>query len=156
MDFVQEFFLNVKNVTRKNNDDKLTMDFSKWLPSEIELDKKFSLCKSNVHAALCGKFSLVYLLMKIRRFNLSNNFSTDNIDTKTTLEVIRECISACNIYLRDCGSSTINHNLLSSIAKYITGIIKIFGIKTADEIGFPVCEGNSTNDVSIIFICLQN
>lgn len=62
---------------------------------------------------------------------------------------MRECISACNVYLRDSGSSTINHNLLLNVAKYITGILKIFGIKTADEIGFPVCEGNSSNDVSI-------
>lgn len=54
------------------------------------------------------------------------------------------------MYLRDCGSS-INHNLLLNIAKYITGILKIFGIKTADEIGFPVSEGNSSNDVSNAF-----
>lgn len=69
-----------------------------------------------------------------------------------SIEAIRECISACNVYLRDCDSSTINHNLLLCIAKYITGILKIFGIKTADEIGFPVCEGNLSNDVSIPFI----
>lgn len=36
--------------------DKLAVGHSKWLPSEVELDKKFNLCKSNVHAALCGKY----------------------------------------------------------------------------------------------------
>jgi len=77
----------------------------------------------------------------------------DNIDTKAVLETIRECISACNVYLRDCNSSAINHTLLLDIAKYITEILKVFGIKTADEIGFPVSEGNSSNDVSFMFIC---
>ncbi|KAL4097192.1 hypothetical protein QTP88_022007 [Uroleucon formosanum] len=123
---LNEFFLNVKNVTRKNDVDKLAIGYSKWLPSEIELSKKFNLCKSNVHAALC-----------------------DNIDTKAVLEAIRECISACNVYLRDCNSS-INHTLLLDIAKYITEILKVFGIKTADEIGFPVSEGSSSNDVETI------
>jgi len=52
---LQEFFLNVKNVTRKCNVDKLAVGYSKWLPCEIELDRKFNLCKSNVHTALCGK-----------------------------------------------------------------------------------------------------
>lgn len=79
-------------------------------------------------------------------------FVLDNIDTKAVLEAIRECISACNVYLRDCNSS-INHTLLLDIAKYITEILKVFGIKTADEIGFPVSEGSSSNDVSIIFNC---
>jgi len=76
----------------------------------------------------------------------------DNIDTKTVLEAIRECISACNVYLRDCDSSAVNHTLLLDIAKYITEILKVFGIKTADEIGFPVSDGNSSSDVSITFI----
>jgi cysteinyl-tRNA synthetase len=75
----------------------------------------------------------------------------DNIDTKTVLEVIRECISSCNIYLRDCDSSTVNHLLLLNIAKYITGILKIFGIQTADEIGFPIGDGNSSNNVRNTF-----
>lgn len=69
---------------------------------------------------------------------------------------MRECISACNVYLRDSGSLTINHNLLLNVAKYITRILKIFGIKTADEIGFPVCEGNSSNDVRYYKIKLIN
>jgi len=69
------------------------------------------------------------------------------------LEAIRECISACNVYLRDCNSSAVNHTLLLDIAKYITEILKIGGIKTADEIGFPVSEGSSSNDVSFTFIC---
>lgn len=80
-----------------------------------------------------------------------SSFFSDNIDTKTAIDAIRECISACNIYLRDCTSS--NHYLLVDIAKYITEILKIFGIETANEIGFPVSEGNSSNDVSIISIC---
>lgn len=70
------------------------------------------------------------------------------------LEAIRECISACNVYLRDCDSSSINHILLLNIAKYITKILKTFGIKTADEIGFPVDEGSSSNDVSNIYVYL--
>jgi hypothetical protein len=33
----------------------LTVGYSKWLPSEVELSKKFNICKENIHAALCGK-----------------------------------------------------------------------------------------------------
>ncbi|XP_026811919.1 cysteine--tRNA ligase, cytoplasmic isoform X1 [Rhopalosiphum maidis] len=124
---LNEFFLNVKHITRKTDVNALAIGYSKWLSSEIELSKKFNLCKSNVHAALC-----------------------DNIDTKTVLEAIRECISACNVYLRDCDSSAVNHTLLLDIAKYITKILKVFGIKTADEIGFPVSEGSSSGDVETI------
>lgn len=111
------------------------------------MSKKFSLCKSNVHAALCGKF----ISNKQNYFNQLTIF-LDNIDTKTVLEAIRECISACNVYLRDCDSSAVNHTLLLDIAKYITEILKVFGIKTADEIGFPVSEGSSSGDVSIKII----
>lgn len=45
-----------------------------------------------------------------------------------------------------------------NIGKYITEILKVFGIKTADEIGFPISEGSSSNDVSIthlFVICLH-
>lgn len=52
----QEFFLNIKNITRRCDVDKLAVGYSKWLPNEIELDQKFSLCKTNGHAALCGMF----------------------------------------------------------------------------------------------------
>ncbi|VVC32268.1 Hypothetical protein CINCED_3A018977 [Cinara cedri] len=124
---LNEFFLNVKSLLRRRNDVKLAVSYSKWLPSEKELDKKFNLCKSNVHAALC-----------------------DNVDTKAALEAIKECIFACNIYLRDCSSADVNHYLLLNIAKYITGILKIFGIQTANEIGFPVSEQSSSNDVETI------
>ncbi|XP_050546636.1 cysteine--tRNA ligase, cytoplasmic [Daktulosphaira vitifoliae] len=125
--FLNEFFLNIKNVTRRCDTDKLAACYSKWSTLERELDKKIILCKSNVHSALC-----------------------DNVDTKSVLDAIRECISACNVYLRDCDIATLNANLLLNVAKFITSILKMFGIKTAEEIGFPVSDGNTSNDVETI------
>lgn len=78
---------------------------------------------------------------------------SDNIDTRSSLDALRECITSCNIYCRDSGSK-LNVTLLHQIALYITKMMKIFGTITSDnQIGFPLASNSTCNpsNVSIIF-----
>ncbi|CAH1163262.1 unnamed protein product [Phaedon cochleariae] len=123
-----EFFLNVKNITRnKCLSQRTTYDtFSKWADQEKVLNEQFLLVKEMVHSALC-----------------------DNIDTRTTLDSLRDLISKSNIYLRE--QKPANSLLLYDIALYVTKMLKIFGaIFEPDIIGFPVSNGTSNNVESTI------
>ncbi|XP_023315626.1 cysteine--tRNA ligase, cytoplasmic isoform X2 [Trichogramma pretiosum] len=111
--FLNEFFLNVKCRIRKINHGKTIEIFDKWSEMELDMNNKFFTAKDNIHAALC-----------------------DNIDTRTALDVIRELVTNCNIYLKDCPKP--NTLLLRDISVYITKILTIFGaISEHDSIGFP-------------------
>lgn len=98
-----EFFLNVKDVTRGLSQVKTSFDtFSKWSEWELSLNKKYLETKENVHRALC-----------------------DNIDTKTALDALRDLVGAVNIYLKD--RKPPNKVLLYDIGVYITKILSVFG-----------------------------
>ncbi|KAF2905309.1 hypothetical protein ILUMI_00863 [Ignelater luminosus] len=118
-----EFFLTVKDITRGICQDTTIHTFSKWDKQELELSKKFSDAKVNVHIALC-----------------------DNIDTRSSLEALRELVTASNLYLRDRKQP--NAILLRDIATYITNILMVFGtITTETSIGFPVSSQNTNGNV---------
>lgn len=71
----------------------------------------------------------------------------DNIDTRKTLELIRECVAHCNIYIRDFHDS-LNVILLGDIAHQLTNYFRIFGlIPSSSVIGFPVFEENEAGGV---------
>uniref|UniRef100_A0A336KAQ1 Cysteine--tRNA ligase, cytoplasmic n=1 Tax=Culicoides sonorensis TaxID=179676 RepID=A0A336KAQ1_CULSO len=114
--FMNEFFLNVKDLTR-NVVTGLPRDmFSEWTQKEKELQEKFNVSKEAVHVALC-----------------------DNIDTRSALDALRDLVSHSNIYIRD-NASTINALLLRRIATYVTDILHIFGAISGPRggIGFPI------------------
>lgn len=72
-------------------------------------------------------------------------FFLDNIDTRTTLESLRDCITYCNIYVKDSGRA-INEILLKNIAFYITKLMQVFGvIRSSESIGFPLSSKSDTN-----------
>lgn len=76
--------------------------------------------------------------------------STDNIDTRSSLEALRDLVTASNLYLRDCKQP--NAVLLRDIATYITNILTVFGTITAEtSIGFPVSSQSTSGNVSLIF-----
>ncbi|XP_050459094.1 cysteine--tRNA ligase, cytoplasmic [Cataglyphis hispanica] len=113
--FLNEFFLNVKCKIRCLGT-KTTIDsFTKWFYPEIELNKNFHDAKHSIHKALC-----------------------DNIDTRTVLDVIRELVANCNIYMSQ--NKNPNTLLLRDIAVYITKLFIIFGAISSsyDSIGFPI------------------
>ncbi|XP_047219166.1 cysteine--tRNA ligase, cytoplasmic isoform X2 [Girardinichthys multiradiatus] len=121
--FMNEFFLNVKDILRAPTD--LTGRFEKWEAAEVELNNSFYNRKSAVHKALC-----------------------DNVDTRTAVEEMRVLVSHSNSYIAGRKSSKLRPNrlLLESIATYLTNMLKIFGaIEGSDPIGFPV--GGQTVDL---------
>lgn len=87
----------------------------------------------------------------IRKFNAQHillfYFPADNVDTRTTLDSVRDLVSASNVYIRDNGN-TLNALLLRRIAAYITDLFHIFGAINGPRggIGFPV-GGDGTGDL---------
>uniref|UniRef100_A0A9J7XVB8 Cysteine--tRNA ligase, cytoplasmic n=1 Tax=Cyprinus carpio carpio TaxID=630221 RepID=A0A9J7XVB8_CYPCA len=120
--FINEFFLNVKDILRSPTD--ITGQFEKWEAEEIELNKSFYEKKTSVHEALC-----------------------DNIDTRSALEEMRALVGQSNTYMAARRSAKLlpNRMLLQSIALYLTEMLKTFGaIEGSEPIGFPV-GGNGQN-----------
>ena len=109
--FLNEFFLNVKDLMRQQKSDEML----KFTVKDLELSESFLEAKKSVHAALC-----------------------DNIDTKAALDAVRELISSCNIYIRDI-QANVNVQLIEEIAIYITELLEVFGAiqKPKKAIGFP-------------------
>ncbi|XP_072320844.1 cysteine--tRNA ligase, cytoplasmic isoform X2 [Eucyclogobius newberryi] len=120
--FMNEFFLNVKDILRAPTD--ITGRFEKWEEPEIELNNSFCERKRLVHEALC-----------------------DNVDTRTALEEMRVLVGQGNSYVANRKSAKLRPNrlLLESIAAYLTYMLKVFGaIEGSEPIGFPV-GGQSQN-----------
>ncbi|CAD1477900.1 unnamed protein product [Heterotrigona itama] len=121
--FLNEFFLNVKCKIRSLGSETNINTFTKWMKSEVELNEKFYHVKNLIHNALC-----------------------DNIDTRSTLDAIRDLVTHCNIYMKEIKQP--NTLLLRDVAVYITKIFTIFGvISSHDNIGFPV--DNSTTNLNV-------
>jgi cysteinyl-tRNA synthetase len=125
--FLNEFFLNVKDLIRQRKLKQMT----KLTTRDLDLRSKFYVTKLNVDAALC-----------------------DNIDTKSSLDAIREIISHANIYLREIQMSEVNVQLLEEIAIYITQLLKIYGAiqdNGKNSIGFPIANDvNGANKEEIL------
>lgn len=62
----------------------------------------------------------------------------DNIDTRSVLDIIRELVTNCNLYMSQ--KKNPNTLLLRDIAVYITKIFIVFGAISSsyDLIGFPI------------------
>ncbi|XP_034476754.1 cysteine--tRNA ligase, cytoplasmic [Drosophila innubila] len=125
--FLNEFFLNVKDLTRLVLTGKAMDQFSEWTALESTLQTKFEEAQAQVHAALC-----------------------DNIDTRSALDSIRELVSNTNIYIRD-NKARLNHLLLRKIATYITNLLHTFGAINGPRggIGFPLGSGDSNNAAGV-------
>ncbi|XP_041917205.1 cysteine--tRNA ligase, cytoplasmic isoform X2 [Alosa alosa] len=123
--FMNEFFLNVKDILRSPTD--ITGQFEKWEAAEIELNNGLYERRAAVHEALC-----------------------DNIDTRTAMEEMRSLVSQSNTYIASRKSSKLlpNRMLLQSIAVYLTDMLRIFGaIEGSETIGFPVGGSGQSADL---------
>ncbi|KAJ7994606.1 hypothetical protein DPEC_G00251210 [Dallia pectoralis] len=123
--FMNEFFLNVKDILRAPCD--ITGQFEKWESPEMELNQSFYDRKAAVHAALC-----------------------DNVDTRGAMEEMRGLVTQGNAYMAGRKSSRLQPNriLLQGIALYVTDMLKTFGaIEGSESIGFPV--GGSGQNVDL-------
>ncbi|EDW01873.1 cysteine--tRNA ligase, cytoplasmic [Drosophila grimshawi] len=138
--FLNEFFLNVKDLTRQVLSGEPIKQFSNWTPLEASLQTKFGETQAQIHAALC-----------------------DNIDTRSALDYVRELVSTTNIYIRD-NKARLNNLLLRKIATYITDLLHIFGAINGARggIGFPLSgssdsnSGESTDLESIVMPYVQS
>ncbi|XP_054998735.1 cysteine--tRNA ligase, cytoplasmic isoform X2 [Sorex araneus] len=132
--FMNEFFLNVKDVLRAPAD--LAGQFEKWEAEEAELNRSFFDKKAAVHEALC-----------------------DNVDTRTALEEMRALVGQCNLYMaaRKAARRRPSRALLESVALYLTRMLKIFGaIEEESSLGFPVGgAGTSLNLEATVMPYLQ-
>uniref|UniRef100_A0A1I8PRH7 Cysteine--tRNA ligase, cytoplasmic n=1 Tax=Stomoxys calcitrans TaxID=35570 RepID=A0A1I8PRH7_STOCA len=128
--FLNEFFLNVKDLTRHVTTDEPRRQFDAWTSIEAGLQKKYNEVRSAVHKALC-----------------------DNIDTRSALDAVRDLVTAANIYIRD-NKERLNCLLLRKIATYITNLMCIFGaINQKPNMGFPVggtSEGNMDLESTVL------
>ncbi|XP_030017548.1 cysteine--tRNA ligase, cytoplasmic isoform X2 [Sphaeramia orbicularis] len=114
--FMNEFFLNVKDILRAPTD--ITGRFEKWEAAEVELNNCFYDRKASIHEALC-----------------------DNMDTRAVMEEMRVLVSQSNTYIANRKNAKLRPNrmLLESIAMYLTNMMKVFGaIEGSEPIGFPV------------------
>lgn len=106
--FIGEFLLVVKDKMRKNYIGKESgKAFKKLDDKSLELVTKFIETKSNVHKTLC-----------------------DNINTRLVIEVIRELVNACNIYINDYEkeSKIPNCIVLKDISIFIVETFDMFGV----------------------------
>ncbi|KAH1026375.1 hypothetical protein HUJ05_000049 [Dendroctonus ponderosae] len=114
-----EFFLNVKDVTRGLTQHTTFDTFTKWSDFELALNKKLLDTKEKVHLALC-----------------------DNIDTRTALDALRDLVSSANVYLKE--RKPVNQVLLYDLSVYVTKMLAVFGTNAGiAKIGFP---GSKTSD----------
>ncbi|XP_071403162.1 cysteine--tRNA ligase, cytoplasmic isoform X1 [Centroberyx affinis] len=114
--FMNEFFLNVKDILRSPTD--ITGQFEKWEAAEVDLNNCFYERKSAVHEALC-----------------------DNVDTRAAMEEMRALVGQSNTYIASRKSAKLQPNrlLVESIAVYLTKMLMTFGaIEGSEPIGFPV------------------
>ncbi|XP_044731400.1 cysteine--tRNA ligase, cytoplasmic [Chrysoperla carnea] len=125
---LNEFFLNIKCLTRSMCGETTLNMFTKWGKPELDLLGKLIEAKDNVNEALC-----------------------DNIDTRTALDVIRELVTTTNIYLRERKPPAFT--LLHDVAEYITYILQIFGaVEIKTELGFPVSKNKVGENIECVIL----
>ncbi|KAM5138233.1 cysteine--tRNA ligase, cytoplasmic [Mantella aurantiaca] len=123
--FMNEFFLNVKDILRAPTE--ITGRYVRWQAQEIELNNSFHAKKASVHSALC-----------------------DNIDTRSVMEEMRSLVNQSNAYIASKKAAKLppNRMLLESVSTYLTSMLKIFGaIEGEESIGFPV--GRSGQNINL-------
>ena len=111
------------------------------LPEQLGL---FQKCSANVTAVPRSVITLAYLPLPF-------SLPSDNIDTRSSLEALRDLVSACNTYLDESrlAGAVANRQLLGDAARYVTRMLRVFGAVPGGgpDIGFPL-EGETATDVS--------
>lgn len=119
--------MNIKDLLRQSySETEPGKQFQIWNDAANDLQLKFNEAKQSIHIALC-----------------------DNIDTRTVLDILRDLVGLCNIYIRDHKTSdALNSLLLKRVAVYITDILHIFGVISGPRggIGFPL-DSSKNGDV---------
>eukprot|EP00055_Hartaetosiga_balthica_P011508 m.52525 g.52525 ORF g.52525 m.52525 type:complete len:610 (+) comp7623_c0_seq2:1772-3601(+) len=113
---LKEYFLNIKSLTHsyvQQMRETLSAD-------DFDLYTTYLKSKTTIHAALC-----------------------DNVDTPTILRIVKDLITANNVYVsnQEQAKRPVHQGTLIQIASYITGLFVMFGVipdKDAATIGFTI------------------
>lgn len=101
--------------------------------AEKELLSTLQTKQDNVHAALC-----------------------DSINTPVVMDEIMDLINITNKYTTAAGAKGVNVHLLGKVAKWITNMMKIFGVaENGVEIGFGAAAGQGGNTEEVLMPYLQ-
>jgi len=120
---IKEFFLNVKDCLRSSCGSD---EFPKWTDVDLKLHENLVLSKQKVHESLC-----------------------DSVDTRSAMFALKELIGSANKYIQSGKlNASLNGPLLSSIAVYITKMLRVFGVVSSTEktaFGFGTDAKNQEN-----------
>lgn len=101
--------------------------------AEKELLNTLQTKQDNVHAALC-----------------------DSINTPVVMDEVMDLINFTNKYTTAAGAKGVNVHLLNKVAKWITSLMKIFGVaENGVEIGFGATAGQGGNTEEVLMPYLQ-
>jgi cysteinyl-tRNA synthetase len=120
---INEFFLTVKDILKNNP--KCPSLYPKWGDEELELNNKLFSTQESVHECLC-----------------------DNIDTRGSLDRMRELITATNTYIRrkQVAKDRPDGLVLLNVAKYLTRVLDVFGLMEGEEsVGFRTVESRGVD-----------
>ncbi|KAG9294593.1 hypothetical protein G9A89_008072 [Geosiphon pyriformis] len=123
---INNFFVNTKALVREHKPHAFDSDgMHRYRASEKEIIKIFLEKQSAVHVALC-----------------------DSFNTPTAMSEIMELINKTNTYLSG-GRGYININVVAKVAKYVSEMMRIFGVAedlTGQDIGFVTSEKQAVTD----------
>ncbi|GAA5804655.1 hypothetical protein HPULCUR_010157 [Helicostylum pulchrum] len=80
----------------------------------------------------------------------------DSINTPKVMDEVMELVNYTNKYMTSAGAKNVNVHLLNKVAKWITSLMKIFGVAdNGAEIGFGSVAGQSGNAEELLMPYLQ-
>ncbi|CAG8434834.1 2436_t:CDS:10 [Funneliformis mosseae] len=130
--FDENFFVNTKAFLNERKHNAYGSDGThRYRSSEREIINLLREKQTTIHEALC-----------------------DSINTPSAMSELMELINRTNIYLSS-GRNNINANVLENIAKYVTRILKIFGVTenpAFEEIGFGISQQQNIGNMEDIVL----
>ena len=124
--------------------------FIKWTITEKELNEKYPPLSLSI-IIITPYLLLPFMIFSLCRFlNIKSSIHSalcDSLDTPTTLLLIKELLTLSNTYI-DAKGDDANVRLLSDIARYITFLLRVFGVVSHDAgIGFSIKKEGDGGDI---------
>ena len=125
--------------------------FIKWTITEKELNEKYPSLSLSLSLLLLLDILLPFMICSLCRFlNIKSSIHSalcDSLDTPTALLLIKELLTLSNTYI-DAKGDDANVRLLSDIARYITFLLRVFGVVSHDAgIGFSIKKEGDGGDI---------
>jgi len=95
------------------------MGVQKWTAATVSLQKELSSVQRRVHDAIC-----------------------DDFDTPTAMAALLDLVKATHVYLSSPEQNNVNAMLISTVAQYVTSILKAFGLIRDSKVGWDTEDGS--------------